>query len=196
MTWEALVAIFIVAALLFFRRKSSANNTSQLDFSEQQAKTEKMPREEQLALADDIRALAFAGYDRLSSGALEDGRDESFANEVGVLDAAMCVLANENSQRQNSDIRAAVQMEALPFNAVDPFLGRAGIAEYLVWKFFPHAADMNVLEQAIARFVDTVFDKADKDAGGSDHIFKLIYSDRYDWQKLAVAEVKKRKDDA
>ena len=80
-------------------------------------------------------------------------------------------------------------METVPFNNLDPGLGRAAVAEYLVWKFFPERAEMRPLNEALAEFVKGVLEKA-KTNNDDQLVYEMIYSEKYDWQRLAVIQAK------
>jgi hypothetical protein len=186
--WLIVGVVGALAVAYTLRRKPST--AVKFDISDQKSRAQLLSDDEQEDLAQEARRLALAGYDRLSEAARVRGKSESFSHEAGVLDAAFCVLANDDAARRNEDVRRAMQMETIPFNKLEPELGRVAVAEYLVWKFFPNKADTKKLRVAIREFVDDFFatDAVDDDR----FVFEMIYANRYDWQKLAAEEAKNR----
>lgn len=184
MIWIAIAALLAAIIFLVVRNRPAAVALSRADQLKEQAKT--LPISEQERLAVEVREQAFAGYDRASAKAREEGRSEAFAHEVGVMDAVYCVLANDDAARRNEALRPLLQMEGVPFNRLTSDSGRAAVAEYLVWKFFPGRADLATLDRAMAQFTRTVFDAAERELETDETIYRMIYSHKYDWQRLAI----------
>lgn len=181
MIWLLVVVGIVFLGWLFLRARPADPPAANI---KQRAKL--LPAEQQEAMAEEIRTLARTGYDRLSNAAPQSGKSPQVANEAGALDAAFCVLANSNLERQNASVRQAMQLETVPFNMLEPSLGREAMTEYLVWKFFPERAEMAPLRTAMNIFVKKVVDDAPNEAEADDHIYRMIYSSKFDWQILAI----------
>jgi hypothetical protein len=182
--WVVL-GIGATAAIYFVvRNRTAATALARIDHSKEQAAH--VPEHEKQQLSEEIRATALAGYDRGSAAAKGEGASDRFAHEVGVLDAIYCVVANKATDRQDANLRERLQMEGLPFNSLQPEEGRAAVAEYLVWKFFPGQADLSVLKAAMDEFNRVVFEKAKQEPEPDRFIHAMIYAQRYDWQTLAI----------
>jgi hypothetical protein len=168
------------------RAKPVAVRSMRLD--DQKAHLRGLPPEEQRQLAAECREMVLEGYDEGFGKAKAAGKTVEFSHQVGVLEAAQRVLANHS--RQNNEVTRGLQLETVPFNKAEAALGRLAIAEYLVWKFFPDLADLNPLTKVIRVFVNEIY----SEHSGSDDGFRYeaIYSNKHDWQKLAVLEAKAR----
>lgn len=184
MIWFAIAVVLAAITFFVLRNRPAATALSRAEQLKEQAKA--LPSSEQEKLAIEMRELAFAGYDRASGKARKEGRSDVFAHEVGVMDAVYCVLANEDAARRNEALRPLLQMEGVPFNRLPSDLGRAGVAEYLVWKFFPDRADLATLNRAMVQFTRTVIDAAEREPEPDETIRRMIYSHKYDWQALAI----------
>ncbi|MEQ1622989.1 MAG: hypothetical protein ABL919_16460 [Methylococcales bacterium] len=193
-----LVAASILAGLWFFVRPSKTNPyfTNDEEFrifvanikSRGDALTDDARRE----MIDETRRLAFAGYDRLFSGAKAAGKSESFAHQAGVLDAVFCVLGNDDALRKDGNVRDILLQETVPFNISQPPEGRSAIAEYLVWKLFPDSADLSKIIPIIDVFVTRVIEDSKTDADPDALLDLMLRTDRFDWQKLAKISLDKR----
>ncbi len=176
MIW--VIVVIVVAAILFFVLKPKAQPTVRPDTGDARSRAADLPPGERAPLAAEVRSTALNAYDTIAAAARNAGKDDAFTHQVGVLQALTAVVST-GRQPTGHDQRE-LQMETAPFNKSPPAEGRAAIAEYLVWKFFPEHADEAVFAPALRRFRDEIHD--DDDAG-DDVTFGLLYSMKYDWQR-------------
>ena len=179
-----------IAAIIFFmvRNKSVTDTLPNVRLRQQEAAS--LPELQKVSLASNVRELALTGYDRGRGKAKAEGKADRFAHEVGILDALYCVLANTNDARADPRVRVAMQMESVPFNNLEPQLGREAVAEYLVWKFFPDWADEEALSKAMREFIKVFFERVESESDPDGAIQQMIYSTNYDWQTLAAREAR------
>ena len=133
----------------------------------------------------EVRRLALAGYNRLFDGAIRAGKSESFAHQAGALDASFCVLANDDSMRQNAGIRELMQLNTMPFNLSPPAEGKNAIIEYLVWTISAPDADLSLVKPSVVRFVAKVLSDSEAQIEPEEFINSMITSMPFAWQTLA-----------
>jgi hypothetical protein len=197
MIWVLVAASILAGIWLFVRpRKTNPYFTNDREFrifvANIQSRGEALSDDARREMIDETRRLAFAGYDRLFTGAQASGKSESFAHQAGVLDAMFCVLANDDGLRKDDNVRDILLQETVPFNGATPLEGRSAIAEYLVWKLFPDCADLSKIMPVIEGFVAKVFEDSKNDVDPDALIDLMLRSDRFDWQKLAKMSLDKR----
>lgn len=186
-TWLLIALGSIVVLLVISRLKRKTQ--SQWNLSPQ---IPQVSEEEAESLSADIRELASTGYERASKKALDDGKSARFAHECGILDAGFCVLANKNELRANDTVRQNLQMELVPFNILTSDFGKQAVREFLVWKFFPNQAAMDILDQAFDEFVEQFLVGGDTDPPTDQEVRQFIFSGLYGWQSLAQQAMARR----
>ncbi len=199
-TWSVVAVIGAIAILwLLMNRKTQQSEpnqpsiTNRLDELRTQRASLETPA--QSDLVSDVRHLASRGYDRLYEAASKAGKDDRFAHQAGVLDAAFCVLANDNASRQDDGIRRNIQMETVPFNNVPSQIGRPAIIEYLVWRTFPECADKSKIGIVIAKFVEMVVQDSEDEEDSDQFIYSMIFAAEAGWRELAIEALQKRAGD-
>lgn len=180
MFWIVIVAVVVIVAIVL-PKLSGGRKTLRAETRDARARAAGLPRTEQINVADDIRATAADNYDRISAAADGAGKGQAFAHQVGVLQALQAVTA-PGRQLSDSEHRA-LQVEAVPFNRLEPQTGRNAVIEYLVWKFFPEDADQSAFAPPLIAFRDQVYRDAEEEDDADDFTFKMLLSMKYDWQR-------------
>ena len=197
MTGWFVAAIAVIAVIWLIRKPRTHQRepnqpvlTSRLE--ESRTRGASLGTSEQNELVADARDLASRGYDRLYEAASQAGKDEHFAHQAGVLDAAFCVLANDDPSRQDEGIRRDIQMETVPFNNVSKEIGRPAIIEYLIWRIFPSHADANKIKRALDQFVEKVVRDSEDEPDADRFIHEMIFAANAGWRELAIEALRKR----
>ena len=190
MIWGLL--IFAVVALFLVFAKIRSKNDADVKIFIQRDHLNSLTPEEQQKLANDCRNAAFEGYKQGFEFANSAGKSLDFCHQVGILEAARCVLVNAKENRENDKITRALQMETAPFNKIEADLSRRAFTEYLVWKFFPEQANVSPIQEVMRQFVNNIYDKNPDSVSGNAFRYDAIYSKKYDWQRFALAAANER----
>lgn len=189
MTWVAVAVVVGVALLLFFKGKGGP--TVRQSTREGQRRISELPPEEKIKAEAALRETAGDSYDTGFANARNAGKDDSFAHQVGVLNAVSAILLQRNAA--NNHETQEMQGETVPFNLLPLDEGRAAIIEYLVWKFLPERADEAKFSPALAAFRTRIFEEAERE-NDSDLAITMIYICRYDWQRYIADKLGPRPD--
>ena len=177
MIW--LVIAVAVGIVLFFFFMGKGAPTVRQSTREERRQISELPRETKVKAEAMLREAAGDSYDTGFAYARRAGKDESFAHQLGVLNAVSAIILQRNAV--NSHETHEMQGETIPFNPLPPDEGRAAIIEYLVWKFLPERADQSKFAPALAAFKVRIFEDAERE--NDDQLpFTMIYACRYDWQ--------------
>ena len=161
-------------------RRSAPPRNSGLDISDQKHRASTLSPDAQIELANECRRQAHDGYAAGFDLAAQTGKDSEFCHESGVFGSVRSVLGLNDPNLANASLVKSLQMETVPFNRIDPDLGKAAVAEYLVFKFLPEQADMHTIERAMAEFA-VRFEGGDVE-GDDGFFFNLASGNDYDWQ--------------
>ncbi|MEP6784894.1 MAG: hypothetical protein ABI898_04040 [Sphingomonadales bacterium] len=184
MIW-LLSTVAVIFVVLMFRPKK--RKMPSMRFDEQKARARQFPADQQRQLAEECRQNVLWGYDERYQQVKSLNRTDDVAHQTALLAAAQLVLANLD--HKNPEHTKALQMETAPFANVDHALGKSALAEYLVWKFFPNLANVEVVQEAVSSFLS----KLEKDEHAHDRLLPtLVFSNEYDWQQFALNKISSR----
>lgn len=182
MEWLVGIIIGVTVVLVGGIQKRRAHRGSEQSPS---VVAENVANEDREPRPDELRVAALEAYDRGSAVAKEAGKEAGFCHQVGVLEAVSAILGG--GVQDDDRFTMMLQMETVPFNQLPPEVGRIAVAEYLVWKLFPQSADVEVLRGPLANFRAKVFADAEAEEDQDGIIYEMLYSDRNDWQRLALS---------
>jgi hypothetical protein len=173
-----IIILVIIVLVLWLNFSGSTRDDANRLARSAEKRAADLPSEQRAVLAAEVRKQALKAYDSIFEAAQNAGKNDTFAHQVGVLQALTAITVPE---KEISDkVQRELQMESAPFTKTQPDAGRLAVAEYAVWKFFPAESDENIFAPLLCRFRDQVF----QDENITDEIiFSLLYSMRYDWQR-------------
>jgi hypothetical protein len=145
-------------------------------------------------MANECRLQAREGYAAGFDLARAAGKNLEFCHESGVFGAVRSVLGLGDPNLSSVPLVKSLQMEAVPFNRLDLEIGKAGVSEYLAYKFFPDQADMIIIERAMAQFADKL--QASDPEGGATLVSELSFGTEYEWQPILARVVKSKASDS
>jgi hypothetical protein len=186
-----ILSILVAFALFFTFAKKPSNKNADVRFTIQRDRLNTLLPAEQRNFANECRNAALDGYRKGFDFAKSDGKSLDFCHEVGILEAARFVL-DPNESRHIDKITKALQMETVPFNKIEPDLGKRAFIEYLVWKFFPDLANLEPVQEVMRQFVDNIYNICPDHKSENAFRYDAIYSKKYDWQHFALAAVNER----
>ncbi|MGV3510934.1 MAG: hypothetical protein ACO1OX_02910 [Novosphingobium sp.] len=184
MIWVVSIGIAILVFSLFLRSKSAPNfqpTEIRSQVRDARARGEALPVEKRREMAGEIREGALRNYDRNFQIAKDHGKDESFAHQNGVLSAVKAIIAPNGTSSRHAE--QELMGEGVPFNKVDPIVGRVAIAEYLVWKFFPDEADETLFSGSLLRYREEIIEAADAEDDADHFTMVMLYSMKFDWMR-------------
>lgn len=181
MAW--LIGIAVVALVIFLLTKGSSSAPPAIAQQTRslQERVKSLSDSEKDAFSAEIRELALEQYDMANTKAKAAGKEDAFSHQVGVLRAVSAVIAQ--GATVDPEREKELQMETVPFNQLPPKEGRTAVAEYLVYKFFPHNADETLFSPALTALKRRLFDDAETQPDPDSFIFNMIYCAKYDWQR-------------
>jgi hypothetical protein len=179
-----IAGVFVAAALFFMSRwRGSGSSTVRPQTVSAQNRAKLLPDDEKTALSAEIRNLATEQYDMAYATAINTGKNENFAHQVGVLRAVTSVVSM--GQAVDSLAEKELQMETVPFNNTPSNDGKRAIVEYLVWKFFPDKSDENAFKPVLTMFRDKLQNDAKSEP--ENFLFEMLYCAKYDWQRYIIS---------
>lgn len=197
MTW-IIVAVAVVVILFFLMGKKSSTAPAALpsgklstedsrrkleaEFSRNKMRFQAMPDDEAKALMDALREDATTHWNHAFNTATGDGKDAKFATQLALFRTASVILTGE--QQPDQSYYGGLDLETVPFKDLPSDEAKAAFLEYCVAKFNQSYADENVLNPALLKFADKVFDDSKSQSNPDGYVYEMIYRETLDWQKL------------
>ncbi|WP_107675045.1 hypothetical protein [Agrobacterium sp. LAD9] len=206
MTWIIIAVVVIVVLFFLMSGKKSAPSTPALpsgklsvedsrrkleaEFSRNKLRFQAMPDDEARALMDALRADANMHWEHAFNTASADAKGAPFATQLALFRTAAVILTGE--QQPDESFFGGLDLETVPFKDLPPEQAKAAFFEYCVAKFAPRYADLSILNPALLKFADKIFQDSKLQSNPDGYVYEMIYRETLDWQKFLAEALSNR----
>lgn len=206
MTWIIIAVVVVVALFFLMSGKKSAPPTPALpsgklsvedsrrkleaEFSRNKLRFQAMPDDEARALMDALRADANVHWEHAFNTASADAKGAPFATQLALFRTAAVILTGE--QQPDESFFGGLDLETMPFKDLPPEQAKAAFFEYCVAKFAPRYADLSIMNPALLKFADKVFQDSKLQSNPDEYVYEMIYRETLDWQKFLAEALSNR----
>lgn len=206
MTWIILAVVFVAILFFLMSGKKSAPSTPALpsgklsvedsrrkleaEFSRNKLRFQAMPDDEARALMDALRADANVHWEHAFNTASADAKGAPFATQLALFRTAAVILTGE--QQPDESFFGGLDLETVPFKDLPPEQAKAAFFEYCVAKFAPRYADLSIMNPALLKFADKVFQDSKLQSNPDGYVYEMIYRETLDWQKFLAEALSNR----
>lgn len=199
MTWIILAVVVVV--ILFFLMSGKKSSTApaslpasgklstedsrrklEAEFTRNKVRFQAMSDEEAKDLMNALRVDAAAQWDHAFNTASADGKTAEFSTHLALFRTAAAIIAGE--QQPDQSYYGGLELETVPFKQLPPDQAKAAFFEYCVAKFAPRYADLSILNSALLKFADKVFEESKSQSHPDGYVYDMIYRETLDWQKF------------
>ena len=121
---------------------------------------------------------------------ISDGKDEKFATQLALFRTAAVIMTGD--QRPDASLHGGLDLETVPFKELPPPQAKLAFIEYCVAKYTPNLANWSVLNTALLKFGDEVFENSKLEANSDGYIYAMIYRETLDWQKFLAQAISEK----
>lgn len=207
MTWiiVAVVVVVVVFFLMSGKKQSTApkfvtgagklstedsRRKLEAEFTRNKVRFQAMPDEEATELMVALRADAGTHWDHAYTTASADAKGAPFATQLALFRTAAVILTGE--QQPDKSFFGGLDLETVPFKELPPEQAKAAFFEYCVAKYSPKYADWSVLNTALLKFADKVFEDSKSQSNPDGYVYEMIYRETLDWQKFLAETLSSR----
>ncbi|MBY5462083.1 hypothetical protein [Rhizobium leguminosarum] len=160
------------------------------EFARNKMRFHAMPDKEARELMNALRTDAGTHWDHAFNTSSADAKGAQFATRLALFRTAAVVLTGE--QQPDESFFGGLELETVPFKELPPEQARAAFFEYCVAKYGPSYADWNVLNPALLKFADKVFEDSKAQSNPDGYVYEMIYRETLDWQKFLAEALSNR----
>lgn len=151
------------------------------EFARNKIRFQTMPSNEATELMVALRADAETHWDHAYNTASADAKGAQFATQLALFRTAAVILTGE--QQPDESFFGGLDLETVPFKDLPSEQAKAAFIEYCVAKYSHNDADWNVLNPALLKFADRVFEDSKSESNPDGYVYEMIYKETLDWQK-------------
>lgn len=194
MTW-AIVAVAVIVVLIFISSKKKpagrGSSGSTVDDSrrllaglvlQNRNRFSALPEDETNELISALRQDAETHWNHAYNSAISDGKDGKFATHLALFSVACAIMTGE--QHPDKSFNGGLDLETVPFKSLPPEQAKSAFIEYCIAKYLPRKSDWDILNPALLKFADEVFENAKSETDADGYIYEMIYRETLDWQKI------------